>query len=139
MKVQSLDHIHVYCRNAEASAAFYVRHFEAVEVIRNTDGGAIVSIFLALGGQILVLAPFPPGMAPSDPPAPGDGAFRNGFGVAHFGLRVDDVASATDELAAAGVRILGEPIDDSSGLLYAYAEAPDGVVLELTQYDIPAS
>ena len=42
------------------------------------------------------------------------------------------------ELEAAGVAVLGQPIGEASGLTYAYIAAPDGVVVELTQYQTGA-
>ena len=33
MKIESLDHIHIYSEDAERSAAFYREHFDAQEVL----------------------------------------------------------------------------------------------------------
>lgn len=134
MKIESLDHIHVYCADADASAAFYRDHFDANEVHRNQNVHDQTRIFLQLGGQLLVLGPFPPGAVAASPPDATDGAYTHGFGVSHFGLRVADVERAVQELAEAGVKILSEPVFEDSGLRYAYLAAPDGVVIELTQY-----
>jgi catechol 2,3-dioxygenase-like lactoylglutathione lyase family enzyme len=138
MRVESLDHIHVYCEDPEASAAFYTHHFEAAEVLRNSNAQGGLRIFLGLGGQLLVLGPFPAGHVPTAAVEPGDGAYRHGFGVAHVGLRVANVARAVAELSAAGVTILSDPVTEPTGLTFAYVAAPDGVVLELTQYPPPA-
>jgi catechol 2,3-dioxygenase-like lactoylglutathione lyase family enzyme len=135
MQVKSLDHIHIYAAEPEESARFYTHHFEAKPVLRNTNANGDTRIFLALGGQVLVLGSFPKGHAPAPPPQAGDGAYRHGFGVAHFGLRVADVDAAVAELSASGVRVLGEAVQEASGLRYAYVAAPDGVVVELTQYE----
>ncbi len=135
MQVESLDHIHIYAAAPEESARFYQEHFEAKPVLRNTNANGDARIFLALGGQILVVGSFPSGMNPAPPPEAGDGAYSHGFGVAHFGLRVADVRAAIAELSAAGVRILSQPVREPSGLTYAYVAAPDGVVVELTQYE----
>ena len=135
MQVKSLDHIHIYAAEPEESARFYTHHFEAKPVLRNTNANGDTRIFLALGGQVLVLGSFPKGHAPAPPPEAGDGAYRHGFGVAHFGLRVADVDAAVAELSASGVRVLGEAVQEASGLRYAYVAAPDGVVVELTQYE----
>jgi catechol 2,3-dioxygenase-like lactoylglutathione lyase family enzyme len=134
MRVESLDHIHVYCQDPESSAAFYTRHFEATEVLRNSNLQGELRIFLALGGQLLVFGPFPTGHTPAEATDPGDGAYRNGMGVAHIGLNVANVAAAVDELTAAGVAILSAPATEATGLKFAYVAAPDGVVLELTEY-----
>lgn len=134
MQVHLLDHIHIYAAEPEASAQFYTHHLSATPVHRNTNISGDLRIFLALGGQILVVGSFPSGMAPAGPIKAGDGAYDHGFGVAHFGLRVDDVSAAIVELSASGVRVLAEPRSEPSGLTYAYIAAPDGVVIELTQY-----
>ncbi len=134
MKIETLDHVHIYGADPESSASFYVDHFEASEVFRNENVHGQTRIFLSLGGQIVVVGPFPPGIAPALPPAPGDGAYSHGFGVAHFGLKVKDLEEAASELRAAGVSLLSEPLHESTGLSYLYLAAPDGVVVELTQY-----
>ena len=133
--VESLDHIHIYAANPEESARFYQQHFEAKPVLRNANSNGDARIFLALGGQILVIGSFPRGMAPATPPEAGDGAYRHGFGVAHFGLRVENVDAAIRELSASGVHVLSQPVREETGLTYAYVAAPDGVVVELTQYE----
>ena len=135
MHVKSLDHIHIYAAEPEHSATFYKDHFEAQELLRNNNVNGDLRIFLSLGEQVLVVGSFSAGLSPATPPAVGDGAFTHGFGVAHFGLRVDDAEAAASELASAGIRVIGEVVREDSGLTYAYVEAPDGVVLELTQYD----
>lgn len=138
LKIESLDHIHIYAADPEESARFYQLHFEAKPVHRNANTNGDLRIFLALGGQILVIGSFPVGLAPASPPEAGDGAFSHGFGVAHFGLRVADVDAAIAELSASEVHILSQPVQEPSGLSYAYIAAPDGVVVELTQYEAPA-
>jgi catechol 2,3-dioxygenase-like lactoylglutathione lyase family enzyme len=135
VRVKSLDHIHIYAANPEESAEFYQLHFEAKQAHRNLNTNGDVRIFLALGGQIIVLGSFPTGMASIAPPAAGDGAYVHGFGIAHFGLRVGDLEASIDELSASGVRVLSEIVREPTGLSYAYVAAPDGVVLELTQYE----
>ena len=59
MKVESLDHIHIYAAEPEMSVRFYQQHFEAKSVLRNTNANGDHRIFLALGGQILVIGGFP--------------------------------------------------------------------------------
>jgi len=133
--VESLDHIHIYAAKPEESARFYQQHFEAKPVLRNTNSNGDARIFLALGGQILVIGSFPREMAPATPPEAGDGAYGHGFGVAHFGLRVGNISSAIAELSDSGVRVLSKTVREPSGLTYAYVAAPDGVIVELTQYE----
>ena len=134
MKVLKLDHIHVYCEDVEKSTVFYIENFDASELMRNENVHSQPRVFLSLGESVLVLSPFPPGISPTSPPAPGDGAYSNGFGVSHFGLRVADIEEAVAQLVDQGIEILGQPISEPTGLTYAYFAAPDGVVVELTQY-----
>ncbi len=135
MKVSSFDHVHVYAADPARSLAFYEHHLGAERVgeLRNAIGG--VNHLLLLGGQLLVIGAFPPGMSPQPAPAAGDGALATGFGVAHLGINVDDVDAALAELEAAGVPVLART--RHAGLIrYAYVQAPDGVVLELTAYRV---
>jgi catechol 2,3-dioxygenase-like lactoylglutathione lyase family enzyme len=135
VRVESLDHIHIYAANPEESAEFYQHHFEAKQVHRNVNANGDVRIFLALGGQIIVLGSFPTSMASVPPPEAGDGAYVHGFGIAHFGLRVANLDASIEELSASGVRALSEVVQEPTGLSYVYVAAPDGVILELTQYE----
>ena len=134
MKVKSLDHLHIYSSDPHASAQFYVKHFEAAELNRDKNRNGDTRIFLALGGQEAVLGDFPKDSGPKRLPPVVDGAYDVGLGIAHFGLQVDNVKSAAKELRVAGVDILSEPVTEDSGLSYVYLIAPDGVVVELTQY-----
>jgi len=136
MQVQSLDHIHIYAAEPEKSARFYSHHFEGKEILRNANANDDLRIFLSLGGQVLVIGSFPSGMTPAPSPEAGDGAYVHGFGVSHFGVRVASIDAAIEELSSAGVRILSETVHESTGLTYAYIAAPDGVVIELTQYEV---
>jgi catechol 2,3-dioxygenase-like lactoylglutathione lyase family enzyme len=133
MHVEALDHIHIYSVDPDASSDFYQRHFEGTVVQRHDDGP---SVLLALGGKILIFGPVPAGVTPAEPTAFTDGTRTPGVGVGHFGLRVADVKAAVEELAGAGVEILAQPVA-TPDITFAYIGAPDGVVVELTQYEIP--
>jgi catechol 2,3-dioxygenase-like lactoylglutathione lyase family enzyme len=134
MHVHRFDHIHVYAKSPEVSVQFYESHFGAERVgsTCTTSGGTMY--FLRLGGLNLVLAPYPPSSAAGIPSDYADGAYQGGFGVAHFGLKVDDVSAAVGLLRKRGVNILDEP-RENGGLRFAYVGAPDGVIVELLQYE----
>lgn len=134
MHVEALDHIHVYSLDPDASAAFFERHFEATVVERQEDGPTLL---VALGGKILIFSPVPDGIPRKEPPGFSCGSRTHGCGVAHIGLRVRDVKAAVHELEGNGVEILAQPVV-APDITFAYIGAPDGVVLELTQYEIPA-
>jgi catechol 2,3-dioxygenase-like lactoylglutathione lyase family enzyme len=135
MNVQAFDHVHVYAADPERTIRFYEGHFgaERLGTLRNAIGDA--NTFVLLGGQLLVIGGFPPGMSAAPPAPAADGARANGFGVAHIGINVDDVDAAVRELEDAGVRVLS-PVKQGGIVRYAYVEAPDGVVLELTAYRV---
>ena len=90
-----------------------------------------------LGGQVLVISEFPPGMTPAEPPEAGKGALRSGFGVAHFGVQTTDLDGDLARLGEAGVYAHAEPRRTGS-IRYAYVTAPDGVVIELVELHLPA-
>jgi len=135
MRVAAFDHVHVYAADPDATLAFYQRHFgaELLGQLTNANGGT--NNFLLVGGQLLVVSRFPPGLAPAALPPAGDGALAAGFGVAHLGINIDDVDAAVAELEAAGVPVLS-PVRQGGIIRYAYVQAPDGVVLELTAYRV---
>jgi catechol 2,3-dioxygenase-like lactoylglutathione lyase family enzyme len=132
--VIALDHLHIYAEDPERSTAFYMENFAASLFNRDHNSDGETRIFLALGQQVLVIGQFPSGITASQPPDAGRGAYVHGFGIAHFGLRVADVAAAAEQLRTNGVKIVTEEVQEGSGLSYVYVAAPDGVMVELTQY-----
>ena len=134
MRIHRLDHIHIYSADPEASARFYVEVFKADAIGRAESSHGSAMHFLRLGGLALVAAPYPPGIEPGVPPMYGDGMYQGGFGVAHFGLHVDDLDDAVDSVRRLGGKILSEA-RENAGLRFAYLGAPDGVIIELLEYD----
>jgi lactoylglutathione lyase len=133
MKIDRLDHLHVYSVDPEASARFY-QDVLGAEPSGNADsshGGTMH--FLRLGGLALVLAPYPPGTVPGTPAAYRGGIYDQGFGVAHFGLQVENLMDAVASVRQRGATILAEP-KDHAGLRFAYIAAPDGVIIELLEH-----
>ena len=55
-------------------------------------------------------------------------------GVDHFGLRVDDLDQAAEELKKAGVEFTMEPTSIAPNVKIAFITAPDGVSIELVQF-----
>ena len=136
MKIHRLDHIHIYSRDPASSVQFYKTCFgaEAIGETQTSRGGTMY--FLRLGGLALVLAPYPPGAEPGVPLAYEDGAYQHAFGVAHFGLHVENLTDAVETVRRLGATILSEP-REHAGLRFAYVKAPDGVIVELLQYGGP--
>ena len=131
------DHVHVYCRDLDASLGFYEELLgaERVGAIPNSFGD--FNHVVLLGGQFLVLSHYPPGMEPGEPSAVGDGAFEGGYGVAHLGLNVPDLEPLARRLRDAGVELHSAEPRGGAPVRYLYLTAPDGLVVELTQYVVP--
>jgi len=129
----TLDHIHIFAQNPDRSIAFFVEALGAELLGALPTTGDKPNRLLILGGQFLVISAFPEGMEAHPQAAVGDGAVRNGFGVAHIGLNVSDLDEAIAHIRAHGVEPHSSPRGTGS-IRYVYFTAPDGVVVELTQY-----
>lgn len=134
--MMTLDHVHVYAADPDATIAFYERFFDAERVgqLGTRDGRS--NEFIVLGGQVVVISAFPPGLESHEPPEVGDGALKSGYGVSHLGINVADLDGLVAKLRAAGVSVHDEPVT-SGAIRYVYLSAPDGVIVELTQYVVP--
>ena len=137
MKIESFDHIHIYSKDPEEASKFYKQHFKGKEIYRKVSDDRL-QIFLLLGSQTIVFGPLPDNRMRSKLGNPEHSQHMHQKGLDHFGLRVKDLDKALRELKEAGVKILAEPVSSSSGINYAFAAGPDGVVIELTQYGLLA-
>jgi catechol 2,3-dioxygenase-like lactoylglutathione lyase family enzyme len=135
--ITSIDHIHIHAADPWATIGFYESCLGAERLgsIPSGEGGENHGVLL--GGQLLVISEFPPGMTPAAPPEAGDGALRAGFGVAHFGLQTTDLDGVLARLRDAGAHVHADARHVGS-IRYAYATAPDGVVIELVELHLPA-
>lgn len=135
--ITSVDHIHIHASDPRATIRFYESCLGAEHLgsIPSGEGGQNHGVLL--GGQLLVISEFPPGMTPMEPPEAGDGALRSGFGVAHFGVQTTDLDAVLARLREVGVRAHAEPRRTGS-VRFAYVTAPDGVVIELVELHLPA-
>ena len=135
--ITSVDHIHIHAADPSATIRFYESCLGAEHLgsIPSGEGGRNHGVLL--GGQILVISEFPPGMTPAEPPEAGEGALRSGFGVAHFGVQTTDLDGTLARLREAGVHAHAAPRRTGS-IRYAYVTAPDGVVIELVELHLPA-
>ncbi len=136
MPVTNFDHIHLYSANPDETIEFYCSTLGAERVGQLPASAGHVNHLLILGGQFVAISRFPPGLEPKPVPDAGDGALKSGFGVAPVGLIVDDLDTAIARLVDAGVHVHSEPRGQGP-LRYVYFSAPDGVVIELTEYVLP--
>ena len=138
MHVKALDHIHIYSLHLDRSVEFWQRHFAAEKVFETKNNLDQAVVILRVGGQNVAFSEFPPELRPAEPPrvtaaAGSTGTGPGGSGVMHLGINVADIHAAVAELAAAGVPVHMQPTL-AYGTTSAYVEAPDGVLIELTQY-----
>jgi catechol 2,3-dioxygenase-like lactoylglutathione lyase family enzyme len=136
MQLKALDHIHIYSLHLDRSVEFWQRHFAAEKVFETKNHLDQAVVILRVGGQNVAFSEFPPGLVPAEPPRVAAPAGRTGTGaggVMHLGINVADIRAAVAELAAAGVPVHMQPVE-AYGTTSAYVEAPDGVLIELTQY-----
>lgn len=136
MQVKSIDHIHIYSLDTAASQSFWEKHFGAKKVFETKNAHHQGVYIFQVGNQGIAFSEYPPGMAPNHPVSVGEKTGREGMGpagVMHLGINVVDVHAAVTELKEAGVTVHTEPAV-AYGTTFAYVEAPDGVLIELTQY-----
>lgn len=131
MEPESFFHVALKTDDLDGSERFYRDHFEATVVERGdaADGAgatAVNYVTLDVADKLLYLfdeAPYEAaGLVESVP-----------TGFLHFGFVVPDVASAADDLAAAGVSFVMEPTTFGD-LRVAFLTDPSGVRVELIEH-----
>ena len=124
MVTYSYDHIHIRSREPMETARYFNKMFGAkiLETVQ-TDGQSRVDI--DINGLIVFLAQAEP-TTPDGPSAPY-------VGLDHFGLRVDNLDTATADLRSKGAEFSMEPKDLRPGLRIAFVRAPGDVRIELLE------
>ena len=124
MVTYSYDHIHIRSREPMETARYFSKMFGAkiLESVQ-TDGQSRVDIDIT--GRIVCLAQ----AEPTTPDGPSDPY----VGLDHFGLRVDNLDTATADLRSKGAEFSMEPKDLRPGLRIAFVRAPGDVRIELLE------
>jgi len=125
MTTFTFDHIHLFTRDPEATAAFYQRMFGA-EVIRSMPQGK-PRIDLKLGGANIFI------LDVSQDPRAGAGPTHPHQGLDHFGLEVKNIDDVCRELKAKGASFSREPETIRPGTRIAFLTGPEGVSIELLE------
>ena len=131
MRPESFFHVALKVEDLETSTDFYVEQFDAEVVERgDADDGegatAVDHVALSVADKRVYLfdrAPYEAAGLLEDVPT----------GFLHFGFVVDDVAAASEELAAAGADFVMEPTAFGD-LEIAFLADPDGVRIELLEH-----
>ena len=124
-----IEHLALWTPRLEALRDFYVRHFGCtVAPLYQSSSRTFRSQFLAFAdGARLELMEIPALQPPSGEP--------ERTGLVHFAVSVgseERVRHFTDELRAAGVRVLGEPRRTGDGYFESVVLDPDGNRIEIT-------
>lgn len=150
--VQAIDHINIVVSDLERSARFYIDLLGLVETRRARLEGDWIESIVGLRGvraDVVYVEPVSGGMriellqyqAPVGKSLP-ENALPNTVGLRHIALRVKDIHEVCRRLEAAGVELVGPPVEVPSGVVthdagdkvLCYFHDPDGVILELAEY-----
>jgi lactoylglutathione lyase len=121
----TFDHIHLFSRDPEATAAFYERMFGA-EVIRSMQQGK-PRIDLQLGGANIFI------LDVSQDPKAAAGPAHPHQGLDHFGMVVTGIDAVCADLKAKGAVFTREPVTIRPGTRIAFLTGPEGVSIELLE------
>ena len=131
MELKRVDHVGIAVRNLDESVQFYESlGFKAAgyEVVAEQK---VKVAFLPCGDSELEL------LESTEPDGPiARFIEKNGPGIQHIAIRVDDIDKALEELKAQGVRLIDQTPRYGAGnarIAFVHPKATGGVLLELTQ------
>ena len=128
-----IDHVHLYAADLEATAEWYRRVLGA-QVLRSRQSDGRIRTDLLIGeltlylGDAMKLEKSLGWQLNEATPSPR-------YGLDHFGLSVDDLDAAAQELSALGAKITYGPKTLRPGAACLFIEAPDGVTIEVLVRD----
>jgi len=134
MKILSVDHIGIAAKNLGESANFYT-HALGLEMtgVEEVTNQKVRTAFFPVGESELEILE---STTPDGPIA--RYITKNGEGIQHVALRVDDIESALEELKGKGIRLIDETPRRGAGgtkIAFIHPNATGGVLLELCQRD----
>src|SRR5690348_15690777 len=124
------DHVHLVGSDLDASERFYRDMFGAVTIARRDARGA-VNLQMKLDGVNLFIR----GVRPGEQVTADGSEVR--YTYDHFGVVVENLVEAIEELRGKGVIILQEPFQARPGTQAAFVEGPDHTRIEVLQRDEP--
>jgi catechol 2,3-dioxygenase-like lactoylglutathione lyase family enzyme len=125
MPTYTYDHIHLRSRDPKGTAEFYRRMFDA-RILESVQSDGTPRIDLDLNGLTVFIARVGDEAIPEAPPQPY-------LGLDHFGLRVDNLDEAAEELKRRGASFAVEPRTIRPGVRIAFLQCPDNVRVELLE------
>ena len=131
MELKRVDHVGIAVKNLDESVQFYESlGFKATgyEVVAEQK---VKVAFLPCGDSEVEL------LESTEPDGPiARFIEKNGPGIQHIAIRVDDIDKALEELKAQGVRLIDQTPRYGAGnarIAFVHPKATGGVLLELTQ------
>jgi lactoylglutathione lyase len=126
------DHVHLVGSDLDASERFYRDMFGA-ETIGRRDASGAINLMMRLDGiNLFIRTPR------ASEQVKGDGTDIR-YTYDHFGVVVQDLSTAIEELRSKGVKVLQEPREVRPGTRVAFIEGPDHTRIEVLQRDVPVS
>lgn len=126
MPSYTMEHIHLFSRDAIAAGKFYTDTFgvEAKEV-KTSEG--LPLCYIRLGGLIVLISTVEGDMQEMA------ADHTRQLGINHFALRVEDLDAVHEDLTAKGIQFTVEP-KEIPGARIAFIQGPDRVSIEFVQY-----
>jgi catechol 2,3-dioxygenase-like lactoylglutathione lyase family enzyme len=124
------DHVHLVGSDLDASERFYRDMFGA-ETVGRRDASGATNLMMRLDGVNIFIRSPRPGETVN-----GDGKELR-YTYDHFGVVVENLQQAVDELRGKGVTVLQEPRTVRPGTHVAFVEGPDHTRIEVLQRDEP--
>jgi len=118
MPQYSFDHIHLMSSDPVKTAEFYQKTFGAVVKSTRDFGGGRITVNLDLGGVMILI---------------GKSRDESQNGLAHFGMRTDNLDEAVAELKNKGVPFTREITPIAPGFRISFLQAPEKVSIELQE------
>ncbi len=114
-----LDHIHLMSPEPMKTAEFYERMFGARQVSTRDAGSGRVTVNLDLNGTTILITQRTADNAQT--------------GLAHFGIRTDNLDEAVGQLKAKGVEFTLDAREVRPGFRISFLQAPENVPIELQE------
>ena len=132
MELKRVDHIGIAVKNLEEAVNFYETAIGLKAVgFETVEEQKVKVAFLPCGDSELEL------LESTEPDGPiARFIEKNGPGIQHIAIRVDDIDKALEELKEKGVRLIDQTPRYGAGnarIAFVHPKATGGVLLELTQ------
>ena len=128
MATYGYDHLHFRSEDPRAARKFWEDMFGATLVQERELGGA-PSFNMDLNGMVFIVS----GRAMGEDPVRTSSDPR--YGLDHFGLRVNNMDEAAENLRTKGAEFICEPWEIRPGVKIAFIKGPDNISIELAQRD----